>query len=694
MSRKKTERQLNLVICLLATRRFLTAREIRSTVAGYDEAEGDAAFKRMFERDKRELRDSGIPIETGGGDLWSDEEGYRILRAHYRLPEIELLADEAAVLGLAARAWRHAALGEAAANAILKLRAAGVPLDTDAAPALTPVLGTAEPAFLPIWQAVRDRRPVAFDYRKPGEDVARRRRLEPWGVVNVQGHWYVAGYDRDRRDRRVFRLGRIVGGVEIVSSGPPVEVPAGVDVRAIVRRGRSGEPQGLARVRVRADSGHELRRGAQRIVPGEHAGDGHRWDRLDLPYTDVADLVGAVARFGDRAVIESPAPAREAMAAHLAELAARDPDPRAAAESAAESAPAAASRRQSASSEQLRRLLMLVPYALSHDVRVPEVAAHFGLSQRQVLKDLSLLWMCGLPGYTPGDLIDVDLEAAEATGEIIIGNADTLAQPLRLTADEAASLVIGVELLGELPGVADSEALKRVGEKLRTAAAAPVGADTPAGAQSGGGAAEGTPDPLERLAGSVGVRIELSDEVREVQRRCDEALRAGQLIHLRYLSGYVDEVTERDVDPMGLVVHDGHAFLEGWCRLRGDVRLFRLDRVLDLTVLPEPARVPARARRRDLSEGVLQLSSDDTRVTLELEPAARWVTEEYLCSSVRELDGGRVRAVLRTPAPEWVCRLALRLGPQARVVAPVELAERVREEARRALSAYGPGGLG
>ncbi|MDT0302708.1 helix-turn-helix transcriptional regulator [Streptomonospora wellingtoniae] len=692
MSRKKTERQLNLVICLLATRRFLTAREIRSTVAGYEDAESDAAFKRMFERDKRELRDSGIPVETGGGDLWSDDEGYRILRSHYELPEIELLADEAAVLGLAARAWRHAALGDAAANAILKLRAAGVPVDTDAAPALTPVLGTDEPAFLPIWQAVRDRRPVSFDYRKPGDQDARRRRVEPWGVVNVQGHWYVAGFDRDRGDRRVFRLGRISGDVEIASSGPPVEVPDDVDVRSVVRRGRPGEALGAARVRVRADSGHELRRGAQRIVAGEHTAGERRWDLLDLPYTDVADLVGAVARFGDRAVIESPAAAREAMAAHLAEVAARDPDPRAA-ESAAEPAPAAAGPRQSASSEQLRRLLMLVPYALSHDVRVPEVAAHFGLSQRQVLKDLSLLWMCGLPGYTPGDLIDVDLEAAEATGEIIIGNADTLAQPLRLTADEAASLVIGVDLLAELPGVADSEALKRVGEKLRAAAAGPPGAG---GAADAPGAAGTAPDDrghdsLERLAGSVGVRIELSEEVREVQRRCDEALRAGQLVHLRYLAGYADEVTERDVDPMGLVVHDGHAFLEGWCRLRGDVRLFRLDRVLDLTVLPEGARVPARARRRDLSEGVLQLSADDARVTLELEPSERWVTEEYLCSSVHELHGGRVRAVLRTPAPEWVCRLALRLGPRGRVVAPVELAERVREEARRALAAYGPG---
>ncbi|GAB3442739.1 hypothetical protein GCM10027570_10100 [Streptomonospora sediminis] len=691
MSRKKTERQLNLVICLLATRRFLTAREIRSMVAGYEEADGDAAFKRMFERDKRELRQSGIPIETGGGDLWSDEEGYRILRSHYELPEIELLADEAAVLGLAARAWRHAALGDAAANALLKLRAAGVPVDTDAAPALTPVLGTDEPAFLPIWQAVRDRRPVAFDYRKPGDDSPARRRLEPWGVVNVQGHWYVAGFDRDRRAQRVFRLGRIAGEVEVAAGGPPVEVPDGIDLRSIVRRGRRGEPQGIARVRVRADSGHELRRGALRIVAAEHTADGRRWDRIDLPYTDVADLVGAVARFGDRAVLEAPAEARDAVAAHLAELAARDPDPEAAAETAAEPVPAAAARRQTASSEQLRRLLMLVPYALSHDVRVPEVAAHFGLSQRQVLKDLSLLWMCGLPGYTPGDLIDVDLEAAEVTGEIIIGNADTLAQPLRLTADEAASLVIGIELLGELPGVADSEALKRVGEKLRAAAVAPAGAPGESAGAPGGPDPDHGPDPLERLAGAVGVRIEQSDEVRGVQRRCDEALRAGQLLHLRYLSGYVDEVTERDVDPMGLVVHDGHAFLEAWCRLRGDVRLFRLDRVLDLTVLPEPAEVPARARRRDLSAGVLQLSADDARVTLDLDPQARWVTEEYLCSSVRELPGGRVRVVLRTPAPEWVCRLALRLGTQARVVAPIELAERVREDARRALSVYDSG---
>ncbi len=686
MSQRKTERQLNLVICLLASRRFLTAREIRATVAGYTEAETSAAFKRMFERDKKELRESGIPIETGSADVWSEEEGYRISRTDYELPAIELLPDEAAVLGLAARAWRYAALGDAAANAVLKLRAAGVPVDSDGTPGVTPVLSTDEPAFLAMWQAVRDRRPVRFDYRKPNAEVAPRH-LEPWGVVNVGGRWYAAGYDRDRQARRVFRLSRVAGDVTVVRSGAPIEVPEGVDVRSVVRAQRP-EPERVARLWVRADSGHALRRAAERIVPGDGPAHPARWDRLDYPFTDVAALVADVSGFADRVVVEEPREAREATQRHLHAVATREPEtgdhlsggavahgtdtpP----DTGAGDAQPTVAGRGMASAEQLRRLLMLVPYALTHDVRVPEVAAHFGLHEKQVLKDLSLLWMCGLPGYTPGDLIEVDLDAARATGEIIIDNADTLAQPLRLTADEAASVVVGVGLLGELPGVADSDALKRVDEKLR------------ATAEQGSNASEQAA-AVDRLADAVGVRLDLGDEVRELQRRCDEALRAGQRVHLRHLSGYADEVTERDVDPMTLVVQDGLPFLEGWCRLREDVRLFRLDRVLDMTVLPVAAQVPSRARHRDLRDGVLQTSDADALVTLELEPGARWVTEEYSCTDVAELPDGRVRATLRTPAPGWVRRFALRLGPDARVVAPAELAERVREDARRALAGY------
>src|SRR5699024_1850065 len=153
-------------------------------------------------------------------------------------------------------------------------------------------------------------------------------------------------------------------------------------------------------------------------------------------------------------------------------------------------------------------------------------------------------------------------------------------------------------------------------------------------------------------------------------------------------SSDLDKVTERDVDPMGVVVQDGYTFVEGYCRLRRDVRLFRLDRVLEMSVLPYAAEVPEGVSRRDLSEGVLQRSDRDTQVTLELTSVARWVTEDYVCESVTELPDGRTRAVLRTPAPAWVARLALRLGPEGRLVAPRDLAEEVRVEARRALAHY------
>ncbi|MEY9211322.1 WYL domain-containing protein [Thermobifida halotolerans] len=661
MSQDKTERQLNLVICLLATRRFLSAQEIRATVHGYGEADSDAAFKRMFERDKRELRAAGIPITTGRHDPFSDEDGYRISRADYELEPVELRPDEAAVLGLAARAWRHAVLGEAAANALLKLRTAGVPVDSEALPAITPVLGTDEPAFPSIWQAVRDRRPVSFDYRKPGQDAPTRRELEPWGVANVAGRWYVAGHDRDRAARRVFRLSRIVGDVRVHTSGPAVRVPPGVDVRSLVSA-RPPEPEQTALLEVRTDAAHALRRAALRIVPGERSG-GSGWDLVEYPYTDETDLAARVAEYGEHVVVREPERARAAVVEHLRSVAAAPPgaEPEEMPRPAGQPAP---SRRAGTSAEQLRRLLMLVPYALSHDVRVSEVAEHFGLTEKQVLKDLSLLWMCGLPGYTPGDLIDVDVEAAAETGEIIIANADTLAAPLRLTADEAASLVAGLRLLRDLPGV-DSDALTRVERKLRAVAGTAVG-----------------------LADSVDVRVDLDGEVARLREQVGKALESGHRLHLRYLSGYADRVSEREVDPMRLVVQDGHVFLEGWCRLREDVRLFRLDRVLELSVLPVSAEVPAGVRGLDLSGGVLQRSDGDAYVTFELDPGARWVAEDYVCEAVREMPGGGLRATLRTPEPAWAARLALRLGATGRLVAPAELAGRVREQAERALLRY------
>ncbi|HEX7744449.1 MAG TPA: WYL domain-containing protein, partial [Micromonosporaceae bacterium] len=216
MSRNRTERLVNLVICLLSTRRFLTAAQIAATVPGYEHNADDPrdhdAFQRKFERDKAELRELGVPLETGSASAFDPEPGYRIARREYALPDIPLEPDEAAAVGIAARLWQHAGLAAAASSGLAKLRAAGVDVDPQATLGVEPVV-TVDPAFGPLTAAARDRRAVAFDYRVPDDDAPSSRRLQPWGVVCWRGRWYVVGHDLDRAAPRCFRLSRIVGPV-------------------------------------------------------------------------------------------------------------------------------------------------------------------------------------------------------------------------------------------------------------------------------------------------------------------------------------------------------------------------------------------------------------------------------------------------------------------------------------------------
>jgi proteasome accessory factor C len=152
-----------------------------------------------------------------------------------------------------------------------------------------------------------------------------------------------------------------------------------------------------------------------------------------------------------------------------------------------------------------------------------------------------------------------------------------------------------------------------------------------------------------------------------------------------------DEATERDVDPMRLLVVDGRTYLEGWCRRAEGVRLFRLDRVLELAVLDVAAQVPTSARAVDVDAGLFRPSSADVLVELDVSALARWVAEYYLCESVVPApDGpeGWTRVSLRTPDTRWVRRMALRLGDDCRVISPPELISDIRDTARAALAQY------
>jgi proteasome accessory factor B len=308
MSRRKTERLLGLVVCLLSTRRALTAAQIREAVPGYPDS--FEAFKRMFERDKEELRELGIPLETDLASPGDEEAGYRIRRQAYELPEITLEPDEAAVLGLAARVWQRAELAGAAAGALLKLRAAGIDAE-DTQTGIEPRVHTGEAAFGPLWEAVMARRPVTFAYRAAGRSGVQPRRLEPWGVVNRHGRWYVAGHDMDRDAVRVFRLSRIEGAVSF--SGPPgsVVVPAGTDVRELVRDWDSDPPAyRTATLRVRTGAGHGLRRQALAERP-----DGGGWDTVEVSFHDIGWFCDY--SFGADVIAVDPPDLREAVIRRL-----------------------------------------------------------------------------------------------------------------------------------------------------------------------------------------------------------------------------------------------------------------------------------------------------------------------------------------------------------------------------------------
>jgi len=322
VSKRRTERLLSIVVLLLSSRRYLTAEQIRAAVIGYPEQ--DEAFKRMFERDKEELRDLGIPLETGRANPIDDEIGYRILRQDYELPEIHLEPDEAAVLGIASRVWQSAELAGAAAGALLKLKAASVDLDDDGDDGasggtrnrgIQPRLTTQEPAFGPLWEAVRDRRPVTFDHLASGRSEVTKRTLEPWGVVNRRGRWYVAGHDRARNAPRVFRMSRITGPVRF--AGPPgsITVPDGTDVREMVKDwDRTPARDRTAVLRVREHAGGILRRWARETAPEPgQAG----WDRITVSFADAGWYAEYLASFGPDLVVLDPPDLREAVISQL-----------------------------------------------------------------------------------------------------------------------------------------------------------------------------------------------------------------------------------------------------------------------------------------------------------------------------------------------------------------------------------------
>ncbi|MGO4444978.1 helix-turn-helix transcriptional regulator [Mycobacterium sp. 2YAF39] len=311
MAISKVERLMNLVIALLSTRTFITADRIRDTVSGYADNASDEAFSRMFERDKNELRDLGIPLETGRVSQFDPTEGYRINREAYALPAVELNADEAAAVAVATQLWESPELITATQGALLKLRAAGVDVDaphTDVAitsTAALPSMRGSEEVLGILLSAIDSRQAVQFQHRPSRSDPYTTRTVEPWGVVTTKGRWYLIGHDRDRDAVRTFRLSRI--GAEVTPIGPSgtVERPAGADLRELVDRAVGDWPaSGEAKVWVADGRATALRRRA--TVIGPRTLDGRAGEEIALDIGMLDRLAREIASYGPDAVALEP----------------------------------------------------------------------------------------------------------------------------------------------------------------------------------------------------------------------------------------------------------------------------------------------------------------------------------------------------------------------------------------------------
>ena len=318
----KVERLMNLVIALLSTRAYLTAERIRANVAGYGE-QSDEAFSRMFERDKAELRDLGIPLETGRISAFDPTEGYRIKPDAYALPDIDLTPDEAAAVAVATTLWESPERITATQSALLKLRAAGVDVDRTDGVAISSSAGStglrgSEEVLGILFAAIDSGRAVQFHHRPTMLEPYTVRTVEPWGVVTARGRWYLVGHDRDRDATRIFRLSRIA---EVKAVGPQGASarPSGVDLRAIVEASIDAAVGavngGVARVWVADGHATALRRVGR--ATGRRTVDGRSGDVVELDVSGADGLAREIAGYGPDALVLQPDSLRADVVARL-----------------------------------------------------------------------------------------------------------------------------------------------------------------------------------------------------------------------------------------------------------------------------------------------------------------------------------------------------------------------------------------
>ena len=311
-------------------------------------------------------------------------------------------------------------------------------------------------------------------------------------------------------------------------------------------------------------------------------------------------------------------------------------------------------------STRLVRLLNMVPYFQANPrITFDEAATDLGVSVKQLREDLEQLWLCGLPGYSPGDLIDFEMSGKTIEVTFSAG----MDHPLRLTSPEATGISVALRALLDVPGMVDPEAARSAIAKIESAAGT---------AKEGAGTAVDEPAPVESHAAAA-VRA---------------AVRDGRALSIDYYSASHDTLSTRIVDPIRVVLVGDNSYVEAWCRSAEAVRLFRFDRIVDAHVLDEPSAPPAPAVQAGADTSLFDADPSLPSATLLIDRSASWMFDYYPLRVVRELADGACEAAMTFASDEWMARFVLGFGSAVRVLEPQSLADRVRDVAVAALAAY------
>lgn len=307
------------------------------------------------------------------------------------------------------------------------------------------------------------------------------------------------------------------------------------------------------------------------------------------------------------------------------------------------------------SAARLSRLLAMVPWLYANDgITVAEAARHFGVTASQLETDLWLLIVCGLPGYGPDQLIDIQFWGPDARIHVL--DPQALERPLRLSGDESAALLVALRLLAQVPGSHDRQALLSAMGKLQQVAGGQAAQDATVVVDAGTGA--------------------------ETVAAIDAALAQGRTLSIRYAGSTRDAITERVIEPIGVSSLDGRSYLEGWCRLAGDVRTFRVDRILQASIGDGRRERPQQADATGPSDVPVALAS------VQLAPRSRWALDVYPIEEPQEQADGSIRGRIAVQDPEWIVRLVLSMRGDLVVLGPDSLREAVVAATDRALQAY------